>query len=131
MLSEFHIKWHWRPGKENVVADALSRKQEDLTTAREKILASREGRKINPAAIIKALLDPPATYPAETAVTYPDQPPHLLELENPRKVQLSRPKTTKQLGGTRREAASQKSRPKINDESRAEPQRAQHTGGPP
>ena len=34
-----------------MVADALSRKQEDLTSAKEKIQASRQGRLIDPAMI--------------------------------------------------------------------------------
>ena len=54
-MSEFHITWKWRPGRDNVVADALSHKQEDLMTVRKKVRASREGTLIDPADIAGVL----------------------------------------------------------------------------
>ena len=146
MLSEFHIKWHWRPGRENVVADALSRKQEDLATAREKIQASREGRVIDPAAITRPSPEVAATYPDKSdttypkessatypdglTATYPDFATNLSELKNPRKVQLSRPETSKRLGGTVRGPAGRTAPIETNEELRSEPEGGQHASGP-
>ena len=35
-ISQYHFTFEWRPGKDNIVADALSRKQEDLITLKAK-----------------------------------------------------------------------------------------------
>lgn len=42
LLSQYRFEITYRPGKENVLADALSRKQEDLTTQKAKKEAQRE-----------------------------------------------------------------------------------------
>ena len=69
-MSEFHITWKWRPGRDNVVADALFRKQEDLMTVREKVRASREGTLIDPADIAGVL----RTYAKAAPVTPTEDP---------------------------------------------------------
>ena len=57
ILSEFNLRWKWRPGKENVLADALSRKQEDLSTAKAKKEASRKQTMIDPAHILSVMIE--------------------------------------------------------------------------
>ena len=106
-----------------MIANTLSRKQENLATAREKIQASRKNRIINPAAIAKILA---ATYPDEMAITYPDkmviiyldETLKLSELKNPRRVRFSRLKISERLGGIIREAVNRLIRLKTKEESR-------------
>ena len=62
------------------MANALSRKQEDLITAREKIRASREGRIIDPAVI--------AITPLTTAAINSNNAPDLPESKNPREEKI-------------------------------------------
>ena len=66
------------------MADTLSRKQENLITAREKIRASWEGCIINPAVIIKT----PLTAVAINSNNNPDNTPDLPELKNPREGKI-------------------------------------------
>ena len=82
---EFYINWKWRAGRENMVANALSRKQENLTTAREKILASRQGQLIKESDIYPSL---------ETL--------DLLKMENPPEIRPSRLNTPWGLNGIKK-----------------------------
>ena len=74
-----------------MVTNALSRKQEDLATAREKIQTNQKGRIINPAAILKIPAIPAAPYHNnmaviylnKTATTYPNKTLNLSELKKP------------------------------------------------
>ena len=66
------------------MANILSRKQENLITAREKIRASREGRIINPAVIAKT----PLTAAAIDSNNNPNNTPDSPELENPREGKI-------------------------------------------
>ena len=102
-----------------MIINALSRKQEDLATAREKIQANRKGRIINQAAITKIPVTVTVIYTNKTAVIYLNKTPNLLELENPRGVRLSHPEISKRLGGIMREAVNRLIRPKVNKKLRA------------
>ena len=66
------------------MADTLSRKQENLITARKKIRASREGRIINPAIITKTPLTAAAIDSNNNPNNIPDSP----ELGNPREGKI-------------------------------------------
>ena len=58
-------------------------------------------------------------YPNETAVIYFNETPNLLELENPRGVQPSRPEISKRLSRTIKEAANRLTRLRVNKEPQA------------
>ena len=81
------------------MADALSRKQKDLTTAREKILASRQGQLIKKGDIYPLL-----------------ETPDLSEMENPPEIQPLRPDFTQGPGGIEKGVTDQGILVRVNKE---------------
>ena len=96
------------------MVNALSRKQKDLTTARKKILASRQRQLIKKGNI----------YP-------PLKTPNSLEMENPPEVRPSRPNTPREPSGIGKKVTGQKILVGANKESQRTPGDTQGTGKPP